>query len=90
MYGSSSEETGTGEEDNETEGMGLHRGGDDVLLSLHDHEADSHRRQIMNSTSPSNQFYSAQQTPLQPHRQNSGDQNLIALLQSQQASLDKV
>jgi hypothetical protein len=27
MYGSSSEEMGTGEEDNETEGMGLHCGG---------------------------------------------------------------
>ena len=36
------------------------------------------------------QFYSAQQTQMQPRRQNSSDQYLIALLQSQQATLDKV
>ena len=93
MYNSSSDETGTGEEDGEIDGMGLHhRGGDDVLLSLHEAN-DSDQRQIMDSTSPGmtfDQFYSAQQTQMQPRRQNSSDQDVIALLQSQQASLDKV
>ena len=53
MYSSSSDETGTGEEDGEIDGMGmgLHRGGDDVLLSLHEAK-DSDRHRIMDSTSP--------------------------------------
>ena len=45
MYNSSSDETGTGEEDGEIDGMGLHRGSD-VLLSLHEAK-DSNRRQII-------------------------------------------
>lgn len=92
MYSSSGDETGTGEEGDETEGMGLRRRGDDVLLSLHEAK-DSGRRQIMDSTSPGmtfDQFYSAQPTQMQPRHQISGDQDVIALLQSQQASLDKV
>ena len=73
MY-SSSDETGTGEKDDETEGMGLHRGGDDMLLSLHE-ARDSDRRQIMDSTLPGMTFDSAQQTQMQPQCQSHGESN---------------
>ena len=88
MYSSGSDETGTDEEDGD---MGLpHDHGDNgILMSLHEGE-DGDQSQIMDSRMTFNQLTSTQHPQIQTHHRSSTDQDLLALLQSQQASLDKV